>query len=94
LCLKKILVVDRNWQFLSVLVDYHPVFLDQIEILLNFLFKCQGIAKSKVKVTMPAHASPSGFVIPYYFSISITGSFAFGHNAETCFRIVYITCGT
>jgi len=27
--------VDRYWQFLSVSVDYHPVFSDQIEYRFN-----------------------------------------------------------
>jgi len=37
---------------------------------------------------MPARASASDFAVPYHFSISITGGFAFG--AETCFHVVYI----
>jgi len=40
--------------------------------------------------SMPARASPSGFAIPYQFSISITSGFAFGNSAETCFHVVYI----
>jgi len=36
------------------------------------------IQKFKVKVSpMPARVSPSGFAVPYHFSISITGGFAF-----------------
>jgi len=29
---------------------------------------------------MPARASPSGSAVPYHFSISITGGFAFGQK--------------
>jgi len=29
---------------------------------------------------MPARASPAGFAVPYHFSISITGGFAFGQK--------------
>jgi len=36
--------------------------------------------KVQSEVTMPAR----GFAVPYHFSISITGRFAFGHSAETC----------
>jgi len=42
--------------------------------------------RSKVKVTLcQCERSPSGFTVPYHFSISITGCFAFG---------IYTTCGT
>jgi len=42
--------------------------------------------------SMPAHASPSSFAVPYHFSISITGGFAFGHNAKTCFMLYILFC--
>jgi len=39
-------------------------------------FKCQVQSERDL---MWAHASPSGFVVPYNFSISLTCGFAFGH---------------
>jgi len=39
---------------------------------------------------VPARASPSGFAVPYHFSITITGGFAFGYSAETCFHVVQL----
>jgi len=39
------------------------------------VIKCQSESDS-----MPARVSPSGFAVPYHFSISITGGFAFGQK--------------
>jgi len=35
--------------------------------------------------TKSKHASPSGFTVPYHFSISLPCGFAFGHSAGTSF---------
>jgi len=51
-------------------------------------FKCQEIAKYKVKMTL-SYMSASGFAVPYRFSISLNCGFAFGHSAETCFHMVF-----
>jgi len=39
---------------------------------------------------MPARASPFGLAVPYHFTISITGGFAFGYSAEACFHVCYV----
>jgi len=50
-----------------------------------------GYASARLAFQLrPARASPSSFAVPYHFSISITGGFAFGHSAETCLHVVYI----
>jgi len=40
------IVVNGNWQILSVSVDYHPVFLDRFEILLSLSFSGQKTASA------------------------------------------------
>jgi len=48
--------------------------------------------KSKVKVILCQRASPSGFAVPYNFSIALTCGFAFGEErvrTETCFHVEY-----
>jgi len=47
-------------------------------------FKCQEIAVQSEGDSMCVPR------LPYHFSIPITGNFAFGHSAETCFHVVYI----
>jgi len=48
--------------------------------------------KSKVKVTLCERAWPSGFAVPYHFSISMTAGFAFGQ--KRVFMLYITTFGT
>jgi len=60
-----------------------------------FSWLCQAIFLTLQEIqsesdSMSVRASPSGYAVPYHSSISITGGFAFGNSAETCFHVVYI----
>jgi len=49
------------------------------------------LSAKKSKVTMLARASSSGFVVPYHFSISITGGIAFGQKKRVYMLYIYNT---
>jgi len=55
--------VDRNWQFLSVSVDQHPVIPDQIKIFLTFRFSGQKVSTNQTKPLLSPDAKRKELVM-------------------------------